>query len=67
MSGAGFDPLSWGGLASLPVIGPILFEQNALTYVAFALTAAVWYGLFRSLPGLRLRAVGEDPKRRELT
>lgn len=58
---AGFNPLSWGGLAELPVFGPILFKQNLLTYGALALTVAVWFGLTRSLAGLRLRAVGEDP------
>ena len=58
---AGFDPLAWGGLAELPWVGPILFKQNLLTYIAVALTLAVWLALFRSLAGLRLRAVGEDP------
>ena len=58
---AGFDPLDWGGLAAIPVLGPILFAQNALTYVALAATVAVWFVLFRSVAGLRLRAVGEDP------
>lgn len=57
----GFDPMSWGGLAGLPGLGPILFKQNLLTYLAFALTAVVWYWLFRTVTGLRLRAVGEDP------
>ena len=57
----GFDPLGWGGLSALPVIGPILFEQNVLTYLALALVPAVWFVLFRSRIGLRLRSVGEDP------
>jgi ABC-type uncharacterized transport system permease subunit len=53
--------LDVGGLGDLPVIGPILLDQNALTYVSWvALAAASWY-LSRSRLGLNLRAVGESP------
>lgn len=47
-------------LAGLPVIGP-LFNQTLLGYLAFALVPAVAWGLARTLPGLRLRMVGENP------
>jgi len=57
----GFKALSWGGLADVAIVGPILFRQNVLTYIAFLLVAVVSYMLFNSLIGLRLRAVGEDP------
>ncbi len=57
----GFKAMSWGGLTELAVIGPILFKQNLLTYLAFITAGAVWYFLFKSMVGLRLRAVGEDP------
>ena len=57
----GFNPLDFGPLSGLPWIGPILFKQDLLTYLALLLTLAVWYVLFRTLAGLRLRAVGEDP------
>ncbi|MGI9303775.1 MAG: ABC transporter permease [Gammaproteobacteria bacterium] len=56
----GFKALGWG-LADIAVIGPIVFKQNVLTYLAFLLVAVVWYVLFRSRTGLRLRAAGEDP------
>lgn len=38
-----------------------LLGQNALVYVALALVFAVWWLLFRTRFGLRLRAVGENP------
>ena len=57
----GFKALNWGGLAEITIVGPILFRQNALTYIAFLLVPIVSYLLFKSLIGLRLRAVGEDP------
>jgi simple sugar transport system permease protein len=49
------------GLADLPVIGPVLFCQQPLTYLAVAATAALSMLLSRSRPGLLLRASGENP------
>ena len=50
------------GLAGLPVLGPILFAQNLLVYVAVLLVPAVSLLLFRTTVGLRLRACGENPR-----
>jgi simple sugar transport system permease protein len=49
------------GLAGTPVIGPILFHQNVLVYISWALVALVSFYLFRTRQGLHLRAVGESP------
>ncbi|MCW2941807.1 MAG: inner-rane translocator [Actinomycetia bacterium] len=49
------------GLASLPVVGPVLFDQNIIFYLAVLLIAAVQIGLFHTRWGLRTRAVGEHP------
>ena len=38
-----------------------LLAHNALVYVALALVACVWWLLFKTRFGLRLRAVGENP------
>jgi len=46
---------------NVPVIGPIL-EQYALTYLALLLVPLVWWVLYRSSFGLKLRAVGENPE-----
>ena len=54
-------PLDLGGLGHLPVIGPILLDQNVLTYLSWFLVALLWWYLFRSRTGLHLRAVGESP------
>jgi general nucleoside transport system permease protein len=53
-------PVPW--LADLPAIGPVLFRQNALVYVALALVVAVHVVLARTPLGLRLRASGENPR-----
>lgn len=48
-------------LSTIPVIGPALFRQNAMVYVALLLVPVVWYGLRRTAVGLALRAAGERP------
>lgn len=49
-------------LASVPFIGPILFQQNLLVYLSLILVPATWYLLAKTGLGLRVRAVGENPK-----
>jgi len=46
-------------LSEIPAIGPILFQQDPLTYLAYALVPAVWWLLFRSRWGLLIRGAGE--------
>ncbi len=57
----GLDALALGPLAQLPVVGG-LFRQNVLVYLTpLVFAVVVWY-LNRTVPGLRLRAVGENPQ-----
>jgi ABC-type uncharacterized transport system permease subunit len=49
------------GLADLPLVGRILFEQKPITYAAVLLVVLVHVVLFRTAWGLRIRAVGEHP------
>ncbi|HEX6708497.1 MAG TPA: ABC transporter permease [Albitalea sp.] len=49
-------------LADVPFIGPALFRQHPLVYVAIALAVALAWFLYRSRAGLVLRAVGESPE-----
>jgi len=56
----GLGPLPIPGLSNLPWLGPILFRQDALAYLAVPAALAVWYLLNRTGWGLHLRAVGED-------
>lgn len=48
-------------LAKLPLIGPVLFDQNILVYLTMLLIAVVHVALFHTRWGLRTRAVGEHP------
>jgi len=51
-----------GPLARIPVLGPVLFDQNALVYFTFILIPIFWYLISRTRYGLRLRAAGERPE-----
>lgn len=53
--------LSIGGLSDIPLLGPVVFGQDALVYLSFAMTAGVAYFLYRTRAGLVLRSVGENP------
>ncbi len=50
------------GLARLPLIGPALFDQPALTYLVYVAAPALWWFTYRTHAGLALRAVGENPE-----
>lgn len=56
-----FSALDLGGLSTIPVIGPVLFAQNILVYIAVALAIAAAYVLKRTQLGLQIRACGENP------
>ena len=48
-------------LSSIPVIGPILFQQKPLVYIMLIITILISYVLFYTPWGLRTRAVGDHP------
>ncbi len=47
-------------LTDLPIIGRILFGEDAFAYVSIALVLAIWQFLYRTRAGLVLRAVGDN-------
>ena len=49
------------GLDKIPFVGKILFDQTVIVYVMYVAIAAVWFALFQTRWGLRVRAVGEHP------
>lgn len=54
-------PLSFGPVSDIPLIGPIVFRQDPVTYASIVIAVLASLYLFRSRPGLELRATGDDP------
>lgn len=49
-------------LEDIPILGPILFDQDIVVYFALILVAVSWWFLNRTQPGLHLRGSGERPE-----
>jgi general nucleoside transport system permease protein len=49
-------------LSDIPILGPLLFDNNIFVYFMIILVFLIHFGLFRTRWGLRVRAVGEHPK-----
>jgi ABC-type uncharacterized transport system permease subunit len=57
----GFTPVQVPLLSEIPLIGPLLFTQTPLPYLAILLVPISTFVLWRTRWGLRLRACGENP------
>ena len=57
----GFADLPIPVLSEIPLLGQGLFSHNVLVYLGIAIAVAMWWYLNHTTPGLKLRAVGENP------
>ena len=60
-SGPRLSTLPLPFLADAPVLGPLFFRQDVMTYLSFLLIVGLWVFIFRTRPGLVLRGIGEKP------
>ena len=58
---SGLAPLKIWPLSEIPVIGRIFFMQDPVVYLTIVIFIVVNFLLFRTMLGLRIRAVGENP------
>ena len=57
----GFADVAIPGLSQLPVLGRGLFQHNVMVYLGVVIALVLYWYLNKTRPGLRLRAVGENP------
>ena len=50
------------GLHTIPVLGPVLFNQDALVYFSYLCVVLSWWMLFKTRLGLNIRSMGEAPE-----
>ena len=49
-------------LSDIPFFGDVLFSHNAVAYLAYIFIPVAWYILFKTPWGLKVRAVGTNPR-----
>jgi len=59
--GPKFSKVALPFLSQIPYLGPALFNQDPLVYLMYLLVPVAAYLIYRTRPGLHLRAVGENP------
>lgn len=52
-------------LKDIPFLGPVLSGHNGFTYLGFIMIFLVWFLIFRTKLGLRIRSVGQNPQAAE--
>lgn len=57
----GFESIPIPGLSAIPVLGPVLFDEDLLTYLMYILVPLSWWMIYRTPWGLSLRAIGDYP------
>jgi simple sugar transport system permease protein len=59
--GPRFLPVELPLLSKIPYLGESLFTQDPMVYAMYLLVPLAWYYIYKTRPGLHLRAVGENP------
>lgn len=60
-----FPQVSIPVVCDIPILGEIVSNHNVLTYLAFLSAFFVWFFISKTKLGIRIRAVGENPKAAE--
>ncbi len=49
-------------LNKIPILGPIIFSQNIISYITYILVPVVFFILYKTSLGLTIRSCGENPE-----
>ena len=61
MSGPRVPAMPLPVLSQIPILGPIFFNQDMVTYLSYVVIILAWVWIFKTRPGLMLQGVGERP------
>jgi len=50
------------GLNAIPLLGPVLFNQDVLVYFSYVCVVFLWWMLYKTRLGLNIRSMGEAPE-----
>lgn len=56
-----FKAINFGKLSEIPFFGPIFFNHNITFYGTLFLVVVTWFVMNKTVFGLQVKAVGEDP------
>ena len=62
LTGPRFQEMAIPGLSQIPLVGEAFFRQDMLVYLMYLVVPLTWYFLYKTRPGLHLRAIGENPQ-----
>jgi len=48
-------------LKDIPILGPLFFRLDAVTYLSYVFIILAWLWIYRTRPGLMLQGIGERP------
>lgn len=57
-----YEPIPIPGLSELPILGPVLFNQNIIVYATYLLIPLAAFILYRTSWGLEITATGQHPR-----
>ena len=58
----GFRTIHIPLLSDIPILGDTLFSMTPIAYIAILMVPVIWLIMYKTAAGLRLRAVGENPR-----
>ena len=61
LSGPRLNAINIPIVANIPILGPLFFQKDILTYFSYLLIFGVWFFIFKTRPGLMLQGIGERP------
>ncbi len=61
VQGPALPALRIPGLSQVPILGPLLFRSDLLTYLSILMIIAAWVYVYKTRFGLILRGIGERP------